>query len=96
MLVDMRWYVLASGQQSSAFFLASCFSPPSPVMHKTLTLVSLLSLAAPAFTTPCAVFDAQMNLYAFGLNGKDWNAGTQDTWASGACPTWLSHTKTCR
>ncbi|KAH8083327.1 hypothetical protein BXZ70DRAFT_995573 [Cristinia sonorae] len=49
------------------------------------TLVSLLALALPhvARADPCVVFDASFNLYAFGLNGKDWNAGTQDAWASG-------------
>ena len=53
-------------------------------MFKALTLVSLLHLALPAFTSPCAVFDSKFNLYAFGLGGKDWNAGPQDSWASGA------------
>ncbi|CAA7262401.1 unnamed protein product [Cyclocybe aegerita] len=32
----------------------------------------------------CVSFDIQWNLLAFGFNGKDYNAGTQDTWASGA------------
>ena len=48
-----------------------------------LTLVSLLSLAIPAFTRPCVTFDASFNLLVFGLDGKDWNAGTQDAWAGG-------------
>ncbi|GJE86667.1 hypothetical protein PsYK624_027480 [Phanerochaete sordida] len=52
-------------------------------MLRTLTLVSLLNLVLPAISSPCAVFDASFNLYAFGLGGKDWNAGTQDAWASG-------------
>jgi len=32
--------------------------------------------------SPCVAFDVSFNLYAFGLGGKDWTAGTQDTWAS--------------
>ena len=34
--------------------------------------------------SPCVAFDVQWNLLAFGLDGKDWNAGTQDKWANGA------------
>jgi len=51
------------------------------------------SLAAPAsnFSTSastagppaCVAFDVYWNLLAFGFNGKDYNAGTQDTWGSG-------------
>ncbi|EKM56926.1 uncharacterized protein PHACADRAFT_254322 [Phanerochaete carnosa HHB-10118-sp] len=52
-------------------------------MLRTLTLVSLLNLVLPAFSSPCTVFDASFNLYALGLGGKDWDAGTQDAWASG-------------
>jgi hypothetical protein len=55
-------------------------------MIKALTLVSLLHLVLPTFSSPCAVFDAKFNLYAFGLGGKDWNAGTQDSWGSGGWP----------
>jgi len=31
---------------------------------------------------PCIIFDSNFNLYALGLDGKDWNANTQDTWSS--------------
>lgn len=31
----------------------------------------------------CVAFDSSWNLLAFGFNGKDYNAGTQDTWTSG-------------
>ena len=49
------------------------------------TLVSLFLLALPnaVYADPCVTFDADFNLLAFGLNGKDWNAGTQDSWGSG-------------
>jgi hypothetical protein len=30
----------------------------------------------------CVTFDVHWNLLAFGFNGKDYNAGTQDTWSS--------------
>ncbi|KIP05653.1 hypothetical protein PHLGIDRAFT_30812 [Phlebiopsis gigantea 11061_1 CR5-6] len=52
-------------------------------MFRTLTLVSLLNLVLPTFSSPCAVFDASFNLYVLGLGGKDWNAGTQESWTSG-------------
>ncbi|KAI0360607.1 hypothetical protein OH77DRAFT_1418587 [Trametes cingulata] len=49
------------------------------------TLVSLLLLAVPhvVLASPCVTFDADFNLLAFGFNGKDWNAGQQDSWTSG-------------
>ncbi|KAH9941313.1 uncharacterized protein BXZ73DRAFT_42126 [Epithele typhae] len=54
-------------------------------MFSIPTLVSLLLLAVPKATlaSPCITFDASFNLLAFGFDGKDYNAGTQDTWASG-------------
>ncbi len=33
--------------------------------------------------SPCVAFDVKWNLLAFGLDGKDWNAGPQNTWANG-------------
>ena len=49
------------------------------------TLASLLLLAAPAavYADPCVSFDVNFNLLAFGFNGKDYNAGPQDSWTSG-------------
>lgn len=43
------------------------------------------ALSATVTNTPpaCVVFDADWNLLAFGFQGKDYNAGTQDTWGSG-------------
>jgi len=49
------------------------------------TIVALfLSSSTAVHASPCVAFDVNWNLLAFGLDGKDWNAGTQDTWASGA------------
>lgn len=49
------------------------------------TIVALfLSSSTAVHASPCVAFDINWNLLAFGLDGKDWNAGTQDTWASGA------------
>ena len=49
------------------------------------TIVALfLSSSAAVRASPCVAFDINWNLLAFGLDGKDWDAGTQDTWASGA------------
>jgi hypothetical protein len=47
----------------------------------TFVFLLLLSLKA-ALATPCIAFDANFNLFAFGLDGKDWNAATQDSWTS--------------
>ncbi|KAI0076535.1 hypothetical protein K474DRAFT_1684789 [Panus rudis PR-1116 ss-1] len=54
-------------------------------MFRLPTVVSLLLLALPklAVSSPCVTFDANFNLLVFGLDGKDWNAGTQDSWTSG-------------
>jgi len=53
----------------------------------TLSLPTIVALflfsSAAVRATPCIAFDVNWNLLAFGLDGKDWNAGTQDTWASG-------------
>ena len=48
-----------------------------------LTLVALFVSPAVVRASSCVAFDTNWNLLAFGLDGKDWNAGTQDTWASG-------------
>ncbi|KAI0711229.1 hypothetical protein C8Q76DRAFT_797549 [Earliella scabrosa] len=55
-------------------------------MFSIPTLVSLLLLAVPkaVYADPCVTFDVDFNLLAFGLNGKDWNAGQQDSWTSGS------------
>ena len=55
-------------------------------MVKALTLFSaiLLSLSEVALATsnPCIVLDWDFNLYAFGLNGKDYNATGKNAWTS--------------
>ena len=52
----------------------------------TITLVALHTSSAAAAATAgpsgCVSFDINWNLLAFGFNGKDYNAGTQDTWSS--------------
>ena len=54
-----------------------------------LTVVSLLSLLSLVSTNvlvaarPCLASDVNWNLYAFGFDGKDYNAGTKDSWGSG-------------
>ena len=32
---------------------------------------------------PCIAMDTGFNLLVFGVDGKDYNAGTQDQWTSG-------------
>ena len=48
-----------------------------------LTFVALFVSPVAVRASPCVAFDTNWNLLAFGLDGKDYNAGTQDTWASG-------------
>ena len=55
-------------------------------MLRLSAFVSLLLLTLSQFSvhaSPCLSFDVGFNLLAFGLNGKDWNAGTQDGWTTG-------------
>jgi hypothetical protein len=51
-------------------------------------LPTIVALYFFSYTTvrgsPCVAFDVTWNLLAFGLDGKDWNAGTQNAWAKGA------------
>ena len=51
-------------------------------MARLLILVALflLSVSQTVLSLPCIAFDASWNLLAFGLNGKDYNAATQDKW----------------
>ena len=54
-------------------------------MLRLISLVSLLLLTLSQFLVraePCVSFDVNFNLLAFGFNGKDWNVGTQDVWAT--------------
>ncbi|KAG8889475.1 hypothetical protein FRB98_004160 [Tulasnella sp. 332] len=55
-------------------------------MRNTFTLLSAALLAATSVVaTPCVVFDASWNLYAFGAQGSnDWNLGLQSSWAAGS------------
>ncbi|KAF8656533.1 hypothetical protein AX16_002497 [Volvariella volvacea WC 439] len=56
---------------------------PSGSLLSLLSL-SILSLSSVALAgTSCVAFDVNWNLLAFGFGDKDYNAGTQDTWASG-------------
>lgn len=55
-------------------------------MRQFLSLLSLLSLSLTGVANAgcsCVAFDTQWNLLAFGFNGKDYIAGTQDKWSSG-------------
>ncbi|KIM85843.1 hypothetical protein PILCRDRAFT_347501 [Piloderma croceum F 1598] len=58
-------------------------------MAHLLTLVALyfLSVSQTVLGSPCIAFDANWNLYALGLNGKDYNASTQDKWTGGNMAT---------
>ncbi|KAN0086102.1 hypothetical protein V8E55_007236 [Tylopilus felleus] len=46
----------------------------------TIASLLLLSASATVKASPCVAFDINWNLLAFGLDSKDWSAGTQDTW----------------
>lgn len=44
-------------------------------------LLSLVTSLFPAIqASPCLAMDANFNLLVFGLDGKDFNVGTQDSW----------------
>ena len=50
----------------------------------SLVLLPLLSFSQVAVANSgCVAFDISWNLLAFGFNGKDYSAGTQDMWTSG-------------
>ncbi|KAJ7678200.1 hypothetical protein DFH06DRAFT_1033795 [Mycena polygramma] len=48
-----------------------------------VALFALLTAPTALAGSSCIAFDTNWNLLAFGFNGKDYNAGTSDTWASG-------------
>lgn len=54
-------------------------------MLAPLLTIATLFAAAPAAVraSACVAFDINWNLLAFGLDGKDWDASTQDQWGSG-------------
>ena len=53
--------------------------------YLSLALTLAISLARIVHAgSSCVAFDINWNLLAFGFNGKDYNAGTMDTWATGA------------
>lgn len=55
-------------------------------MPRSLAITSLLLLAVSSVASAassCTAFDTNWNLLAFNFGGKDYNAGTQDTWAQG-------------
>ena len=78
---------LASSLLSPFTTLFSSRIPPVSAML-SLTLVSLLLspflLLHRAAAVPCIAMDTSFNLLVFGVDGKDWNAGTQDSWTDGA------------
>ncbi|KAK7052310.1 hypothetical protein R3P38DRAFT_2859671 [Favolaschia claudopus] len=48
-----------------------------------VTLLALFTAPTALASSSCIAFDANWNLLAFGFNGKDYNAGGSDQWASG-------------
>ncbi|KAJ7267469.1 hypothetical protein C8J57DRAFT_1229029 [Mycena rebaudengoi] len=54
-------------------------------MRSLSILATLFAFSAPSVVLAgsCIAFDASWNLLAFGLNGKDYNAGPSTSWASG-------------
>jgi len=58
----------------------------------TIASLLLLSASATVRASSCVAFDASWNLLAFGLDGKDWFAGTQDTWSGSGQATDITAT----
>lgn len=48
---------------------------------------SLVTVSAASGPTQCLAFDINWNLLAFGYGGKDYNAGTQDSWGTSGSAT---------
>ncbi|KIJ96613.1 hypothetical protein K443DRAFT_280882 [Laccaria amethystina LaAM-08-1] len=48
---------------------------------------SLVTVSAASGLTQCLAFDVNWNLLAFGYGGKDYNAGTQDSWGTSGSAT---------
>lgn len=60
---------------------------PPTIMLSLFTTVALTAFSSQYLfnsvnASPCVAFDSDFNLYAFGLGGKDFSLGTQDTWTS--------------
>ena len=72
------------------FNSVSCVPPAA-----FLSFAYFFTLAAPTTSTstwstpPASAFDTKWSLLAFGFHGKDYNAGTQETWGSGSCSFYL-------
>ncbi|KAG9000530.1 hypothetical protein FRB94_005380 [Tulasnella sp. JGI-2019a] len=48
------------------------------------SVLALIGSAISVYALPCISFDANWNLYAFGVQGQSgWSLGTQDNWGSG-------------
>jgi len=58
----------------------------------TVASLLLFSASAAVKASPCVAFDTNWNLLAFGLDGKDWFAGTQDTWSGSGQATDITTT----
>jgi len=54
-----------------------------PRFSSLITLITLSLATAASAGNSCIAFDINWNLLAFGVNGKDYDAGTRDTWSSG-------------
>ena len=48
---------------------------------------SLVTVSGASGPTQCLAFDVNWNLLAFGYGGKDYNAGTQDSWGTSGSAT---------
>jgi hypothetical protein len=72
--------IVVSAKEAALLLFTTIFPA---MLAPLLTLVTLFASPVVVRASPCVAFDINWNLLAFGLDGKDWNAGTQDTWASG-------------
>ena len=54
------------------------------VSHSLALLSFLGSMPVVSAGSSCVAMDINWNLLVFGYGGKDYNAGTKDSWASGA------------
>lgn len=62
-------------------FCRSLLTITLAALHASSSVVGAVA-ASTGGPAGCVTFDINWNLLAFGFNGKDYNAGTQDTWTS--------------
>jgi hypothetical protein len=75
---------------SNYIYLIPTTTTPSNMFAVSIVSLFILALSQTVVASPCVASDINGNLFAFGLGGKDWNAGTQNTWSTSPSPSYSS------